>query len=395
MCGGESADGTCGHDSSSHPWAFKPLKRPRISTKPLDTTLPSPITPEETPHSVVADTYETTEGGGADKKVCRKFKCEYDGCERSFRSDGELEQHVDFKHLDEFHNVCDLLKANGEKCEYKFEKPGTLTRHKKNKHSDLRPFKCSVCTDTFKTPQGCKEHWAACCSPLDHPARTKYKCKVCQKGFPTAGYCNIHWVINCSPANHPARTKHKCKGCQKGFPTTKYRDIHYFYKCIPKDDPERLAFLEHINAYKKERYATDELYRLGRLVRVGLRRLMERMGLSKDTESAKLLGCSYEDFVIHLDDNDRGFEYGMEGVVLHIDHIRPMSNFNIGCRIELLKCCNWNNMQLLTEAENLEKGASFTPAQSEAYDKSTGGMAIAALEKGWRSSEVCNCELCV
>jgi hypothetical protein len=122
---------------------------------------------------------------------------------------------------------------------------------------------------------------------------------------------------------------------------------------------------------------------------------MERMGLSKDTESEKLLGCSYEDFLIHLDDNDRGFEYGMEGVVLHIDHIRPMSNFNVGCRIELLKCCNWNNLQLLTEAENKGKGAKFTPAQSEAYDKSTGGMAIAELEKGWRSSGVCVCELCV
>ncbi|KAJ1464346.1 hypothetical protein T484DRAFT_1869715 [Baffinella frigidus] len=46
----------------------------------------------------------------------------------------------------------------------------------------------------------------------------------------------------------------------------------------------------------------------------------------------------------------------MPGVVLHIDHIRPLSSFNVGCKVELLKGANFNNLQLLTAEENGRKG---------------------------------------
>jgi hypothetical protein len=288
-------------------------------------------------------------------------KCEYDGCERSFRRDDELKQHVDFAHLRKYNNVCDLLKENGTKCEYKCEQPGNLKIHKKFKHSDVRPFKCSVCPDTFKTA----------------PARDK------------------HFASVCSDPEDPVRTQHRCKACNGGFPTATYRDNHYLRKCAAKDDPRRIAFMIRDNAAARKRYANDENIRLRASVRAGLRRLMETMGLTKDTESEKLLGCSYEELIIHLNTNDRGLIYNMDGPVLHIDHIRPISNFNIGCRLELLEACNWNNLQLLLGTENVQKGASFTLEQSELYYKSVGGMAIVELRKVWRVSEMCTCENCV
>jgi hypothetical protein len=171
MCGGESADGTCGHDSSSHPWAFKPLKRPRISTKPLDTTLPSPITPEETSHNVVADTSETTEGGGAEKrvKVDREFKCKWDGCERSFQYPNKRQWHVDFVHLREYNNVCDRIidEKTGTKCTFKCEQPSNLKIHKKCTHDKVKEFICSrpheskndeLCNAAFGQKQHLGEH---------------------------------------------------------------------------------------------------------------------------------------------------------------------------------------------------------------------------------------------
>ena len=108
-----------------------------------------------------------------------------------------------------------------------------------------------------------------------------------------------------------------------------------------------------------------------------------------------MTGCTYEELVVHLNTNDRGFVYGDPDTVLHIDHIRPKANFNLLCRVEQFKCANWNNLQLLPGSENIVKRDSFTAAESEAYDKSVGGMAIMELEKGWRASGVCTCELCV
>jgi hypothetical protein len=54
--------------------------------------------------------------------------------------------------------------------------------------------------------------------------------------------------------------------------------------------------------------------------------------------------------------------------------------------------CHFLNLQLLPEADNLSKGASWSP---EEYALTPGGMAIAALAVEWRASCICDCELCV
>ena len=126
-----------------------------------------------------------------------------------------------------------------------------------------------------------------------------------------------------------------------------------------------------------------------------MRRFILGNGLINDIEYETRLGCTSEFCGDHLENNDQDLWLGMPGVEVHIDHIRPMKSFAKGCRIELLKCCNWNNLQLLTGPQNSRKGASFTAAESAAYDKSVGGMAIAELAKKWRAEGVCSCELCV
>jgi len=40
----------------------------------------------------------------------------------------------------------------------------------------------------------------------------------------------------------------------------------------------------------------------------------------------------------------------------HIDHIVPISNFNLENREQFLQACNWLNLQPLWAEENLKKG---------------------------------------
>jgi hypothetical protein len=73
-----------------------------------------------------------------------------------------------------------------------------------------------------------------------------------------------------------------------------------------------------------------------------------------------------------------------------------MASFkNLKCQVEVLKCMNFNNLQLLPGPENCSKSDTFTPADEAAYAISKAGLAIAELEKGWRADpEVCKCEEC-
>jgi hypothetical protein len=299
----------------------------------------------------------------SDCKLIAKYPCTHAGCTRApFRGPGGQQMHIDFAHLGIRNFVCDYITdiVKGTKCGHACETPSQVTQHKHKAHSDVKPRECSVCRDTFKTTYNRDEHWIRAHSAADDPLRTQYKCSSCPKGFITSG----------------ERDKHRI--C-----------IH-----LAEDDPERLAFLEQRNTTQRARYANDEGYRLGQLARGGLHRLLNKLGISKDKGSQEMLGCTYEELVIHLNNNTRGFIYGDKTMDFHIDHIRPIASFNKRCRIELLKGCNWNNLQLLPGPENQGKGGRFPPKAAAAYAVSTGGMAIAVLEIGWRQSGECKCVEC-
>jgi hypothetical protein len=289
----------------------------------------------------------------------RKHKCSK--CHRSFHKPNKLRAHVDFAHLNIYHNVCDHVKADGTECEYKCEQAGALEKHIRRKHTGKRPHKCWDCSEAFAA----------------------------------AGERKTHWVINCSPADHVDRTKYKCTGCQKGFPTPCALRDHYLRNCAPLDDPDRITFLKKRCEYINGRYANDETFRIHHQVALGLREFMKRMGLGKHTRTKEMLGCTYEELVVHLNNNERGFVYGAPGTEYHIDHIKPKSSFKKGCRLQLLEACNFNNLQLLPGPENLKKSDKFTPEASEAFYKSVGGIAILALREVWKAERVCACESCM
>lgn len=70
------------------------------------------------------------------------------------------------------------------------------------------------------------------------------------------------------------------------------------------------------------------------------------------------LGCSVSDFKQYLESK---FQLGMNWENYgtfgwHIDHIKPLSSFDLTNRLQFLEACHFTNLQPLWASENRQKG---------------------------------------
>jgi hypothetical protein len=76
------------------------------------------------------------------------------------------------------------------------------------------------------------------------------------------------------------------------------------------------------------------------------------------TTTLELIGCDRETFISHIEKQfTEGMtweNYGLKG--WHVDHIIPLSSFNLTVEDEVKKACHYTNLQPLWWQDNLEKG---------------------------------------
>lgn len=114
---------------------------------------------------------------------------------------------------------------------------------------------------------------------------------------------------------------------------------------------------EKLNANSRikdvERRKTDINYKLRKNLRVRLYSAIKNN--TKTGSAVSDLGCTIEQLKIHL---EQKFQPGMTWDNYgewHIDHIYPLSKVDLTIREELLKVCNFNNLQPLWAKENCSK----------------------------------------
>jgi len=123
-----------------------------------------------------------------------------------------------------------------------------------------------------------------------------------------------------------------------------------------KKNRERLS--EYQNNYYKERRKNDPLFKLSNNVRGLIRLSIKNKGLKKNSKTAIILGCSFEEFKTYLESkfeswmnwDNYGLYNGTPNYGWDIDHIIPSSLATN--EEELLKLNNFSNLQPLCSYVN-------------------------------------------
>lgn len=110
---------------------------------------------------------------------------------------------------------------------------------------------------------------------------------------------------------------------------------------------------------KKNRRHRDANFRMACNLRIRTGRALKSG--QKSGSAVKDLCCSIPELRIHLESKFRdGMNWDNYGAQWEIDHIKPLSSFDLTDRAQFLEACNYKNLQPLLVHENRSKGAKFS-----------------------------------
>ncbi len=146
------------------------------------------------------------------------------------------------------------------------------------------------------------------------------------------------------------RYKHRCKECGGSQICEHSRRRTNCVEC------EGSQICEH-KRQKKSCKECNPLHVLIAIQRGSIHRALKQSELTKTQSTIEYLGCSAEHFMEYL---KLKMTPDMTIDNIHIDHIKPVSRFNLDDPDEFLDCCHYTNLQPLLAKDNMEKGNKWT-----------------------------------
>lgn len=128
-----------------------------------------------------------------------------------------------------------------------------------------------------------------------------------------------------------------------------------------RDYGKRSGVKARKRAYRAHKKASDPAFHLAVNIRSRLSGALRRRKAIKGASAVALLGCTISQAALHL---ERQFKPGMTWENWgyrgwHIDHIRPLSSFDLTDPEQLAQACHYTNLQPLWRAENQAKGSKW------------------------------------
>jgi hypothetical protein len=118
-------------------------------------------------------------------------------------------------------------------------------------------------------------------------------------------------------------------------------------------NPKRKAKLGYATAYDKRRKASDIEFKLRKTLRERMNKALRIH--SKSGSAVSDLGCSVAELKDYLASKFQpGMSWDNHGE-WHIDHIIPLSSFQLSEREQFLRACHYTNLQPLWADQNLRK----------------------------------------
>lgn len=114
--------------------------------------------------------------------------------------------------------------------------------------------------------------------------------------------------------------------------------------------------LEYFRISRKKRYHGDIQFKLASVLRSRISYLLKN---SKSGSAVDDLGCSISELKFYLEGKFKdGMTWNNYGN-WHIDHIIPLTFFDLTNREQFLQACNYKNLQPLWAIDNIKKGTKI------------------------------------
>ena len=114
---------------------------------------------------------------------------------------------------------------------------------------------------------------------------------------------------------------------------------------------------EMYKRYRKKRLDSDPLYKFSMYIRTIIKRSIKNQGYTKKSKTFEILGCTFEEFKMHIESQ---FQEGMSWErrsEWHIDHHFPVSKARD--EAHLLELNHYTNLRPLWAIDNIIKGAKI------------------------------------
>ena len=181
-------------------------------------------------------------------------------------------------------------------------------------------------------------------------------CKMCRKSI------RDNWILKNKEyyKNYYLNNKEKLKN-QTSIHYQSNKDKYKMY-CIKWRKANHHEYRIKANNYRKLKYKKDFNFKFKLLIRAAIGCALRRNNINTNSKSGfKHLGCTIPELKSHLESKfQEGMSWKNHGLYgWHIDHIIPLSSFNLEDLSQLNIACHYSNLQPLWAKDNLNKGAKI------------------------------------
>lgn len=166
------------------------------------------------------------------------------------------------------------------------------------------------------------------------------KCKQCEKAY------NKQWNSSWYKENSKV-AKEKSSLWNKMNPD-KAKYINKKWKIDNRD-----SLREYHAIYCKQRYKNDLQFKISSNLRSRLNSAIRNA--QKSGSAVRDLGCTISEFKQYFE-TKYGVNWKDYGVIWEIDHIKPLSHFDLTNRDQLLKAVHYTNLRPMTPHQNRSEG---------------------------------------
>jgi hypothetical protein len=164
------------------------------------------------------------------------------------------------------------------------------------------------------------------------------------------------WYLKNKKENYQKWLEEKRISCREYYRKNKKRENKRsrLYKLKNKEKIKITA-----NIYYKNRRKKDMAWRLLVNVRTRINHALKGK-YKKSKKTRDILGCTVEELKKYIESK---FKLGMSWEkrhLIHIDHIKPCSSFDLTKASEQRECFHYTNLQPLWASENLAKGSKIS-----------------------------------